>query len=124
MASRLLSRIFLSVLASVTVNAQTPELSKPVQEFVRVNSGKTVLTHVRIIDGTGAAAVDDQNVVIEGGKIMAVTKGADVAADKGTAVLDLRGHTVMPGLVGCTITFFISCGRISTAGVILTTQFW
>ena len=100
MASRLLSRIFLSVLASVTVNAQTPELSKPVQEFVRVNSGKTVLTHVRIIDGTGAAAVDDQNVVIEGGKIMAVTKGADVAADKGTAVLDLRGHTVMPGLVG------------------------
>jgi hypothetical protein len=53
MASRLLSRIFLSLLASVTVNAQTPELSKPVQEFVRVNSGMTVLTHVRIIDGTG-----------------------------------------------------------------------
>ena len=58
----------------LTVHAQTPELSKAVQEFVRVNSGKVVLTHVRIIDGTGAAAVDDQNVVIEGGKIMAIRR--------------------------------------------------
>ena len=88
------------LLASLTVHAQTPELSKAVQEFVRVNSGKTVLTHVRIIDGTGAAAVDDQNLVIENGKITAITKGADVAADKSTAVLDLHGHTVMPGIVG------------------------
>ena len=100
MPSRRLLRIFVFLLASLTVNAQTPELSKAVQEFVRVNSGKTVLTHVRIIDGTGAAAVDDQNLVIENGKITAITKGADVAADKDTAVLDLRGHTVMPGLVG------------------------
>jgi hypothetical protein len=27
---------------------------------------------VRVIDGTGKAAVDDQNVVIEGGKIVMV----------------------------------------------------
>ena len=100
MPSRHLSPIFVLLLASLTVRAQTPELSKSVQEFVRVNSGKIVLTHVRIIDGTGAAAVDDQNVVIEGGKITAITKGADVAADKSTAVLDLHGHSVMPGIVG------------------------
>jgi hypothetical protein len=62
--------------------------------------------------------------VIEGGKIMAVTKGADVAADKGTAVLDLHGHTVMRAWWECTITFFISCGRISTAGGTLTIPCW
>ena len=60
MSSRFLSRAFvLLLLASVSLYAQTPELSKAVQEFVRINAGKVVLTHVRIIDGTGAAAVDE-----------------------------------------------------------------
>ena len=100
MPSLRLSRVFVLLLASITVYAQTPELSKAVQELVRVNAGKIVLTHVRIIDGTGAAAVDDQNVVIESGKIAAIEKGADVVAGQGIAVLDLRGYTVMPGIVG------------------------
>lgn len=100
MLSRLLSQVLLLLLASLTVHAQSPELSKAVQEFVRVNSGKVVLTHIRIIDGTGTASVEDQNVVIEDGKIAAIQKGADVAADKSTAVLDLHGYTVMPGIVG------------------------
>jgi imidazolonepropionase-like amidohydrolase len=88
------------VLVSVMAAAQTPELSKTVQQFVRVQAPKIVLTHVRVIDGTGAAAVDDQNVVIENGKITAIDKGADVPAASGTTVLDLRGHSVMPGIVG------------------------
>jgi imidazolonepropionase-like amidohydrolase len=100
MRSRFLSRVFVLLLASLTVRAQGPELAKAVREFVRVNAGKVVLTHVRIIDGTGAPAVEDQNVVIEGGKITAIEKGADVAAAEGTTVLDLHGHTLMPGIVG------------------------
>ena len=73
MPLRLLLRVFVLLLASLTL-AQTPELSKAVQEFVRVNAGKVVLTHVRVIDGTGAAAVEDQNVVIEAGKITAIER--------------------------------------------------
>lgn len=96
--------VIASVLALVPfllpVAAQTPELSKGVKQFVRVDAPKVVLTHVRVIDGTGAAAVEDQNVVIEGGKISALQKGADVAAATGTTVLDLHGYTVMPGIVG------------------------
>jgi len=80
--------------------AQTPERGKSVKPFVRVDAPKVVLTHVRVIDGTGAPAVDDRNVVIEGGKIAAIQPGADVAAAAGTTVLDLRGATVMPGIVG------------------------
>ena len=34
-----------------------------------------VLEHVRVIDGTGQPPVEDQNVVIEGGKITAVQAG-------------------------------------------------
>src|ERR1700683_4265075 len=80
--------------------AQTAELSKNVEQFVRVDAAKVVLTHVRVIDGTGAAALEDQHVLIEGGKISAIEKGADVAADRGSTVLDLRGYTVIPGIVG------------------------
>jgi imidazolonepropionase-like amidohydrolase len=95
------ARILLAVLLlPLSLPAQNPELSKTVQQFVRVQAAKVVLTHVRIIDGSGAPAVDDQNVTIEGGKITAIQKGADVAATGGTTVLNLRGYTVMPGIVG------------------------
>jgi imidazolonepropionase-like amidohydrolase len=59
-----------------------------------------VLTHVRVIDGTGKPAVDDQNVVIEAGKISVIQPGKDVVSENGVTALDLRGHTVMPGIVG------------------------
>ena len=65
-----------------------------------MQAAKVVLTHVRIIDGTGASAVEDQNVVIAGGKIAEVQRGADVPPAADITVLDLHGYTVMPGIVG------------------------
>jgi imidazolonepropionase-like amidohydrolase len=59
-----------------------------------------VLEHVRVIDGTGNPAVEDQNVVIEAGKIAAVLPGEDLTKTDGVTALDLRGYTVMPGIVG------------------------
>jgi imidazolonepropionase-like amidohydrolase len=100
MPSRIVWGVFLLLFASYTVQAQGPEFSKAVQEFVRSSAGKAVLTHVRIIDGTGGPAVEDQNIVIENGKISTIEKGADVLTDKNTALLDLRGRTVIPGIVG------------------------
>ena len=79
---------------------QSSGLSKDVQPYVKVDAAKVVLTHVRVIDGTGAPAVEDQNVILEGGKILAVEKGADVAEAAGVTVLDLHGYSVMPGIVG------------------------
>jgi imidazolonepropionase-like amidohydrolase len=84
-----------------TASGQTPaSLSKDVQKYVRVQSPRIILMHVRVIDGTGTPAVEDQNVIIEGGKISAIEKGADTASAAGTTVLDLRGYSVMPGIVG------------------------
>ncbi len=97
------SKIFtvLALLAlTCLLQAQSPELSKTVREFVRVSAPRVVLTHVRIIDGMGTPATEDQNVVIEAGKIAAIQKGSDVAAAAGTTVLDLHGYTVIPGIVG------------------------
>jgi imidazolonepropionase-like amidohydrolase len=100
MRAGMLWRVVGLMLLSSNLGAQSPELSKTVQEFVRVRGPKIVLTHVRIIDGTGAPAVEDRNVVIEAGKIAVVEKGSDVAVTTDTTVLDLHGYTVIPGLIG------------------------
>jgi imidazolonepropionase-like amidohydrolase len=95
--------VTISVLAlflfSLPVAAQSSEPSAAVKPFVRIAAPKVVLMHVRVIDGTGAAAVEDQNVIIEAGRITAIEKGADVFAE-GIKSLDLRGYTVIPGIVG------------------------
>jgi len=74
--------------------------AKTVDSYIRVKTPRVVLAHVRVIDGTGRAAVDDRNVVLEHGKITAISDGADVAATTDTTVLNLRGASVIPGLVG------------------------
>ena len=56
------SRLLVMFLLALNAFGQNPTLSKTVQAFVRVQTPKIVLAHVRIIDGTGAPAVDDQNV--------------------------------------------------------------
>src|SRR5712672_4037404 len=100
MRSATLSCFFGLLFLPSAMQAQSPELAKSVQEFVRVGTPKIVLAHVRIIDGTGGPAVEDQNVIIEAGKIAGIQKGADVAATADATVLDLHGYTVIPGLVG------------------------
>ena len=84
---------------SLAAAAQT-RFSPAVQKYIRVNTPKIILTHVRVIDGTGRPATDDQNVVIENGKITALQPGADAPAAPGATVLDLRGYSVIPGIVG------------------------
>ena len=62
------------------------------------------LTHVRVIDGTGKPATEDQTITIENGKISRIEKSAQDSAERaatgGEKVLDLHGYTVMPGIVG------------------------
>jgi imidazolonepropionase-like amidohydrolase len=92
--------VAVSVVSFSAMYAQQPALAPGVQKYVRVNSPRVILTHVRVIDGTGKPAVEDQNVTIEGGKISAIQAGADIPSASGTTVLDLRGYSVMPGIVG------------------------
>ena len=58
------------------------------------------LSHVRVIDGTGARTKDDQTLVIESGRIRAIGDTADVKVPPSARLLDLSGRTVIPGLVG------------------------
>jgi cytosine/adenosine deaminase-related metal-dependent hydrolase len=72
-----------------------------------------VLAHVRVIDGTGRPSVDEQNVVIEGAGSRASKARARMPQKEGTTVLDLRGHSVMPGIVGMHNHLYASPDRTS-----------
>lgn len=83
---------------AVLAPAQVPAALKP---YVSEDSPSLVLMHVRVIDGTGAAAVEDQRIDIEAGKITRVQSAKlRNALPPNAKVLDLSGKTVIPGLVG------------------------
>ena len=95
-------RLFLLVtalLVAATTFAQTPK-PNDTTEFVSVNAPVFVLNHVRVIDGTGAAATEDRAVVIANGKIQSIGPAASVQIPQGAQTMDRTGYAVIPGLVG------------------------
>jgi imidazolonepropionase-like amidohydrolase len=92
----------LSALASASAaTAQRVDgLGPEVRKYVTVGTERVILEHVEVIDGTGGVPLADRNIVIEGGKIAAILPGADQTPSPGTTILDLRGHAVLPGIVG------------------------
>ena len=93
--------------------AQTAStLSDAVREFVGVDVSVVALTGVQVVDGTGGPAASDQTIVIRDGRIAAVGPSDEVPIPRGAEVLDLAGHTVIPGLVGLhDHTFYMTRGR-------------
>jgi hypothetical protein len=85
--------------ATVTVSIQA-QIARDVAPFVSVNTPVVVLNHVKVIDGTGAEPKEDQAVVIAGGKIASIGPAASVQIPAGAQVLDRKGFTVIPGIVG------------------------
>ncbi|WP_214106241.1 amidohydrolase family protein [Acrocarpospora catenulata] len=61
--------------------------------------GTTALTGARVIDGRGAAPVDDQTILIEDDRIASVGPGGVPAGVTPDVVIDLHGQTVTPGLI-------------------------
>lgn len=82
-----------------------------VKPFIKVDAAVVALTHVRVIDGTGAAAREDQTVVISGGKISSVSDASSAVVPKDAQVLDLHDYSVIPGLVGMHDHMFYPTGN-------------
>ena len=76
------------------------KLAPSIKRFVAVDDSVVALTHVRVIDGTGRPVADDQTIVLRDGRIAAVGRASAIAVPATARVLDLQGHTVIPGIVG------------------------
>lgn len=87
---------------------QTPPSER--QQFIRVEAPLIALTHVRVIDGTGAVALEDQTIVISEGKIQSIASSASAKVQPSAQIVDLKGYTVLPGLVGMHDHMFFPMG--------------
>jgi len=85
--------------AAAPVLAPPAPLGPDVQPYVHLPAGQIAIQHLRIIDGTGAPAVEDATLLIDGSKIGAVLP-AGSAVPAGYKTLDGTGETALPGLVG------------------------
>ncbi|MBS4075185.1 amidohydrolase family protein [Ameyamaea chiangmaiensis] len=87
-------RLLACLAASVAGTAAVARAGAP------VGPPPVLFTHVRVIDGTGAPAQPDRAVLVENGRIAAIT-ASDPAppVPAGTTVLNLAGDTMIPGLM-------------------------
>ena len=103
-AARVSKRFLICLLCAVSANAVSANaqgrFTPGIKPFVTVDAPVVALVHVRVIDGTGAPPVEEQTIVIDQGKIAAVGPVSSTPTPAGARVLDLAGHTVIPGLVG------------------------
>ncbi|HEX3158376.1 MAG TPA: amidohydrolase family protein [Gemmatimonadaceae bacterium] len=87
-------------LAPAASAQRADQLAPAVRSFVAVDAPVVALTNVTVIDGTGAAPRTAQTIVLRGATIAEVGPSASVKVPAGAHVMDLAGHTVIPGLVG------------------------
>ncbi|HZN98011.1 MAG TPA: amidohydrolase family protein [Gemmatimonadales bacterium] len=84
-----------------TLSAQRPDsLGEEVRKYVAVDTAAVALTNVLLIDGTGSEPRKDQTILIRNGRIEAVGPAAETRIPAGVLSMDLKGHTLIPGLVG------------------------
>src|ERR1017187_10042086 len=104
--------VLLSLAASALAAQQPPNKLLPGTEpSLATHAPVIALVHVRAIDGTGAPPAEDQNIVIDRGKIAAVGSAAVTPVPAGAQRLDLASHTVIPGLVGMHEHLFYPSGE-------------
>jgi imidazolonepropionase-like amidohydrolase len=77
-----------------------PQQQNVTASFISISAPTIVLRNVRVIDGTGAAAMEDQAIVIADGKIRSIGPNGSVQVPAAAQSVDLAGRTVLPGLVG------------------------
>jgi imidazolonepropionase-like amidohydrolase len=81
--------LLLAALGPTLLPAQTPADSAPPR--------RVAVRAARLIDGRGGAPIPNPVVLIEGERIAAV--GSGLRVPDGTEVIDLRGMTLLPGLI-------------------------
>ena len=105
MSSNFLAALVFSILflrPEATVAQTSTTAAQEVNDFVRIDATQQKevrLLHVNVIDGTGGPEQHDQTLTLAAGKIASIAPSGSENAD-GRTSFDLKGYTVLPGLVG------------------------
>jgi enamidase len=98
---KILSGLFAVLVTGAVLSAyQGPQFSRAVSGYIAHSEPTIVLTHARVIDGTGKAPSENQTIVIRNGVIAEIHgPGSKASLPADVATIDLTGKTVVPGLV-------------------------
>ena len=88
----------LPALQASAVADRIADLSRWMKDVPPVADRSYALSGARLIDGTGAAPLDDAVVVVREGRVAAVGPRASTPIPAGFRVLDVKGATIAPGL--------------------------
>jgi imidazolonepropionase-like amidohydrolase len=88
---------FVVVLGS---SLQAQSISPTVEAYLKVKGPRVLLRHVRVIDGTGAAPLEDRDVFLRDGKIAEIEPAGKISCNDCGQEFDLTGRTIFPGIVG------------------------
>jgi imidazolonepropionase-like amidohydrolase len=80
--------------------ASAQPAQEDVRQYVKVDAPVIALVHATIIDGSGEPPRRDQTLVIERGIIKTIGDANKTVVPPDATALDLRGYTLIPGLVG------------------------
>ena len=92
MSARLAAILLSTLLVLVGWSAQSSLAQAPA-------GGIVALTGARVINGTGAAPLDQATILIANGRIEAVGAGPTVTIPAGATRIDVSGKTIVPGLI-------------------------
>src|SRR5438094_9972742 len=88
----------LGTLAPDALTAQRPDsLAADVRQYVVVDTAVVALSHVLLVDGTGAAPKPDQTIVVRDGRIAAGGPAPAVQVPGGARTTDVSGATGTAG---------------------------
>jgi imidazolonepropionase-like amidohydrolase len=91
--------VIILLAASISIGLAQTNQPIGVRPKPPVGSGVVVLRAARLIDGTGAAPVNDGVVIVTDEKITAVGSSATVKIPEGARVVDLGDATLLPGFI-------------------------
>jgi imidazolonepropionase-like amidohydrolase len=77
----------------------TDNSTAPASDAQVAGDAPIALTGARVIDGTGAAPIEDATLVISDGLVQAVGPAASVQIPEGATRVDVSGKTITPGLI-------------------------
>lgn len=95
---------------------QGSELSPALKKYVSYGARNIAITHVKVIDGTGAPALVNQTLVITNGKIAGLGPSSSMPVPSDAQQIEGTGRTLIPGLVGMHEHLFFPSASLPSLG--------